>query len=125
MNFLRTFVRYASSERCLNKVTLIGRAGADAVLKGTFEHPVVNFTLATNSGTNTDWHKISVFQPGLMKLAENYVKSGSRLYVQGRLSYGTISSKGQEIQVTSIIADDIIFLSKSEPNSETDQEVAM
>lgn len=60
-----------------------------------------------------------------MKLAENYVKSGSRLYVQGRLSYGTISSKGQEIQVTSIIADDIIFLSKSEPNSETDQEVAM
>lgn len=115
MNCLRVFVRRASSERCVNKVTLIGRAGADAVLKGTIEHPVVVFNLATNSAEKTEWHRISVFKPGLRSLAENYVKSGNRLYVEGRINYGHITdANGAALPTTSIIAEDIVFLSKQE-----------
>jgi len=111
---IRTFIRGISSEKCLNRVTLIGRVGADSQLKGTLEHPVVLFNVATNSGAKTDWHRISVFKPGLRQIAEDYVKSGTRLLVEGKLSYGhIIDSKGNAVPTTSIIAEDIILLSRS------------
>lgn len=114
----RQFIRLASSERSLNKVTLIGRVGADAQLKGTVEHPVVIFSLATN-GMKPEWHKISVFKPGLRNVAENYVKSGARLYVEGKISYGhIIDSNGTAVPTTSIIAEDLIFMSKTVDNTE-------
>lgn len=96
-------------------MSLIGRVGADAQLKGTVEHPVVIFSLATNSGgIKTEWHKISVFKPGLRQAAEEYVKSGSRLMVEGKISYGHIvDTQGNAVPTTSIIADDIIFLTRA------------
>lgn len=115
MNCLKIFIRRASTERSINKVTLIGRAGADAVLRGTLEHPVVVFNLATNSGDKTDWHRISVFKPGLRSLAENYVRTGNRLYIEGRLNYGQIQdASGATIPTTSIIAEEIVFLSQTD-----------
>lgn len=114
MQAVRIFIRGMATERSMNRVTLIGRAGADAQLKGTVEHPVVIFNLATNAGQKTEWHKISIFKPGLRTLAENYVKSGSRLFVEGKISYGhIIDSQGNATPTTSIIADDIIFMSKT------------
>lgn len=113
---IRTFVRRMSSEKSLNRVTLIGRAGSDAQLKGTFEHPVVIFNVATTApgAQKTEWHRVSVFKPGLRSIAENYVKSGNRLYVEGKLSYGhIIDGQGNAVPTTSIIADEILFLSKS------------
>lgn len=110
---IRTFVRRLSSEKSFNRVTLIGRVGSDAQLKGTFEHPVVIFSVATSSpgSQKTEWHKISVFKPGLRQIAENYVKSGSRLFVEGKLSYGhIIDNQGNAVPATSIIAEDIMFL---------------
>lgn len=116
---LRTFIRGMATERSLNRVTIIGRAGADAQLKGTVEHPVVQFSVATNSGEKTEWHRISVFKPGLRSLAENYVKSGSRMYVEGKISYGhLIDSNGNATPTTSIIADDIVFLSQTKEREE-------
>jgi len=109
---LRTFIRQLATERSLNRVTLIGRVGADAQLKGTFEHPVVIFSVATNSNQKAEWHRISVFKPGLRSVAENYVKSGTRLYVEGKLSHGhIIDAQGNAVPTTSIIAEDIVFLS--------------
>lgn len=123
----RTFVRGIATEKCLNRVTLIGRVGADAQLKGTVEHPVVIFSLATNSGgVKTEWHKISVFRPGLRQAAEDYVKSGSRLMVEGKISYGHIvDSQGNAVPTTSIIADDIIFLSKTNTNNLSEVDAAV
>lgn len=116
---IRSFVRGMAVERSLNRVTLIGRAGADAQLKGTLEHPVVIFNVATNTGQKTEWHRISVFKPGLRGVAENYVKSGSRLMVEGKLSYGhLIDAQGHATPTTSIIAEDIIFLSKTKEEEE-------
>jgi hypothetical protein len=112
-------------ERSLNRVQLIGRVGADPKVGGTERHKVVTFNLATNeyAGTNTangeikqrvDWHRIAVFQPRLLDNAEKYIRQGDRLYVQGRLHHNQIRDKetGHDRYVTSIIADDMIFLTK-------------
>lgn len=119
---LRTFVRNLATERSLNRVTLIGRAGSQPQLKGTVENPVVIFSLATNSLTKTEWHKISIFKPSLRSLAENYIKSGNRLFVEGRLNYGQfVDSSGNVVPTTSIIAEEIIFLSKPKIEQEQDE----
>lgn len=116
---IRNFIRRIGTEKSLNRVTLIGRAGGDAQLKGTLEHPVVIFNVATSGNQKTEWHRISVFKPGLRQLAENYVRSGSRLMVEGKLSYGhIIDSQGAAVPTTSIIAEDIIFLSASKAEAE-------
>lgn len=122
MNALRIFTRFASTERSLNRVTLIGRVGSDAVLKGTVEHPVVIFNVATNGNQKTEWHRISVFKPGLRTLAENYVRTGCRLFVEGKLSYGhIIDAQNNAVPVTSIIADDIVFLSKTTATNDANE----
>ena len=112
-------------ERSLNRIQLIGRVGADPKVGGTEQHKVVTFNLATNeyAGTNTtngeikqrvDWHRIAVFQPRLLDNAEKYVRQGDRIYIQGRLHHNRIRDKesGNDRYVTSIIADDMIFLTK-------------
>lgn len=116
---IRQFIRRIGTERSLNRVTLIGRVGNDAQLKGTLEHPVVIFNVATSGNQKTEWHRISVFKPGLRQLAESYVKSGSRLMVEGKLSYGhIIDGQGMAVPTTSIIAEDIIFLSATKVDAE-------
>lgn len=118
---LRNFIRFIGTERSLNRVTLIGRVGADAQLKGTLDHPVVIFNVATSSPQKTEWHRISVFKPGLRNVAENYVKSGARIMVEGKLSYGHIvNGQGAATPTTSIIAEDIIFLSSSKSGAEVE-----
>jgi len=112
-------------ERSLNRVQLIGRVGADPKVGGTQQHKVITFNLATNeyAGTNTtsgevkqrvDWHRIAIFQPRLLDNAEKYIRQGDRLYIQGRLHHNLIRDKesGQDRYVASIIADDMIFLTK-------------
>ena len=110
------------SEKSVNSVTLLGRVGVDPVLRGTQNHPVVAFSLATNiqyrpggagSGNDlikkTDWHNIVVFKPNLRESVHNYVTKGSRLMVQGRIMYGMIEDKhGNMRSTTSIVAEDVI-----------------
>ncbi|CAF4935927.1 unnamed protein product [Pieris macdunnoughi] len=116
-----TTVNYDSqvSEKTLNQVTLLGRVGADPQKRGTEEHPVINFPLATHfsykyeSGDvlqKTDWHRISVFRPGLRDTVYKFLKKGQRVYVTGKLSYGEIKlDDGQVRSASTVIADDIIF----------------
>lgn len=116
----------AGRERSLNRIQLIGRVGADPKIGGTPRNKVVTFNIATNeyAGTNTtngevkqrvDWHRIAVFQPRLLENAEKYVRQGDRIYVQGRLHHNMIRDQktGQDRYVSSIIADDMIFLTKN------------
>lgn len=80
----------------LNKVILIGNLGKDPeVRKMQSGDSVVNFTLATseswrdkNSGERkekTEWHNIVVFNDGIAKVAEQYLKKGMKVYVEGAL----------------------------------------
>jgi len=98
----------------LNQVTLLGRVGADPQLKGTDKHPVVTFSLATNSNIKmegdwirqkTDWHRISVFKPFLRDSVHANIKKGSRVLISGKILYGGIvDANGQTHQTTTIVA---------------------
>ncbi|HLP70427.1 MAG TPA: single-stranded DNA-binding protein [Rhizobium sp.] len=80
----------------VNKVTLIGHLGADPEVRRTQGgNPVVSFSLATSetwrdrtSGERkekTDWHNIVIWNEGLCKIAEQYLRKGSKVYIEGKL----------------------------------------
>lgn len=80
----------------INKVTLVGNVGNEPEVK-TFQNGnrVVNFSLATSERwkdketgepkTNTEWHKIAIFNTLFVELAEKYIKKGSKVYLEGQL----------------------------------------
>ncbi len=80
----------------VNKCILVGRVGKDPEIRSTQDgREIANFSLATseywkdkNSGERrekTEWHKISVFNQGLIGVIKSYVKKGSKLYVEGQI----------------------------------------
>jgi single-strand DNA-binding protein len=80
----------------VNKVILIGNLGAAPDIKRTQDgRPIANLSIATseswrdkNSGERkekTEWHRVCIFNEGLCKVAENYLKKGSKVYIEGQL----------------------------------------
>jgi single-strand DNA-binding protein len=80
----------------VNKVILVGNVGADPEIRRTQDgRPIANIRLATsetwrdrNSGERrekTEWHRVVVFNEGLCKVVEQYVKKGAKLYIEGQL----------------------------------------
>jgi len=81
----------------LNKVLLIGRLGADPEIKQMVNgKSVARLSLATsqtwkdkNSGEKkekTEWHRIVIFNEGLVNVVKQYLKKGAQIYVEGQLS---------------------------------------
>ncbi|KAL4714386.1 hypothetical protein ACJJTC_017681 [Scirpophaga incertulas] len=115
------------TEKTINQVTLLGRVGADPQKRGSEEHPVINFPLATHfsykyeSGDilqRTDWHRVSIFKPGLRDTVYKYLKKGQRVYVTGKLSYGEIKlDDGQVRTASTVVADDVIFFQNQPPDN--------
>ena len=80
----------------VNKVILIGNLGADPEVK-QFQNggQVCNLRIATsetwkdkNTGERrekTEWHNVSIFSDGLVRIAQNYLKKGSKVYIEGKL----------------------------------------
>ena len=80
----------------VNKVILVGNVGQDPEVR-QFQNggQVCSFSLATsenwkdkNTGERrekTEWHRISVFNEGLVRVIQSYVKKGSKLYIEGQL----------------------------------------
>uniref|UniRef100_A0A1B0DM86 Single-stranded DNA-binding protein n=1 Tax=Phlebotomus papatasi TaxID=29031 RepID=A0A1B0DM86_PHLPP len=107
-------------EKTVNNVTLLGRVGIEPQMRGSQEHPVVTFSLATHENyryesgdwsQKTDWHRIVVFKPQLRESVMSYLRRGQRAMVQGKISYGEITDQeGKQRVSTSIIADDVIFI---------------
>ena len=80
----------------VNKVILVGNLGADPDVRSTKDgRPVVNLSVATsenwrdkNSGERrekTEWHRVVIFSEGLCRIAEQYLKKGSKVYLEGQL----------------------------------------
>lgn len=80
----------------VNKVILVGNLGADPeVRRMNNGNPVVNLRIATseswrdkNSGERkekTEWHQVVIFSEGICKVAEQYLKKGSKVYLEGQL----------------------------------------
>lgn len=106
--------------RDLNKTQLIGRLGGDPELRYTVAgRAVANLSLATNNrytnaaGDKVDdvsWHRIIVWGK-VADLAAKYLHKGSRLYVEGRLSYRKWQDKdGVDRAACEVVADELIFL---------------
>ena len=81
----------------LNKVLLIGRLGADPEIKQMVNgKSVARLSLATsqtwkdkNTGERkekTEWHRIVVFNEGLVNVVQQYLKKGAQVYIEGQLS---------------------------------------
>ena len=108
----------------VNKVILIGHVGKDPEVKYfDADTAVANFSLATTERgfktrdgkevpDKTEWHNIVAWR-GLAKLAENYIKKGSQIYVEGKIRSRTYDDQtGQKRWITDIYADTIQFLGK-------------
>ena len=81
----------------LNKVLLIGRLGADPEIKQMVNGKnVARLSLATsqswkdkNTGEKkqkTEWHRVVIFNEGLVNVVQQYLKKGSQVYIEGQLS---------------------------------------
>jgi single-strand DNA-binding protein len=80
----------------VNKVILIGNLGADPEVRRMQDgRPVVNLRLATSDSwrdkatgerkEKTEWHRVVIFNENLAKIAEQYLKKGSKVYLEGQL----------------------------------------
>ena len=80
----------------VNKVILIGNLGADPEIRRTQDgRPIANLRVATsenwrdkNTGERkekTEWHRVVIFNEGLCKIAEQYLKKGAKVYLEGQL----------------------------------------
>ena len=99
----------------LNKVMLIGHVGKDPDIRRTQDgRPIAAFSVATSEHwrdkqtgdrkEKTEWHRVVVMNDGLAKIVEQYVKSGSKLYVEGALQTRKWQDKdGAERSTTEIV----------------------
>jgi single-strand DNA-binding protein len=80
----------------VNKVILIGNLGADPEIRRTQDgRPVANLRLATSDSwrdkatgerrERTEWHRVVIFNENLCRIAEQYLKKGSKVYIEGAL----------------------------------------
>ncbi len=110
----------------VNKVTLVGNVGNDPEVRYVSENvPVASFRLATSESftgkngekvTNTEWHNIVVWR-GLAKVVESYVRKGSMLYLEGKLTYRSYEKDGQKQYFTEIVASEMKMLGRKADGS--------
>lgn len=108
--------------KSVNKATLIGNVGKDPEVKFLPSgSAVANFTLATSERfkdkggefqERTEWHNLVAYQR-LAEIIRDYVKKGSKLYVEGRIQTRSWDDQqsGQKRYRTEIVVNDLVLLS--------------
>ena len=99
----------------VNKVILIGNLGRDPEVRNTQSgNKIVNFSVATSESwkdrqsgerqERTEWHRIVVFNEHLAGIAEQYLKKGSKVYIEGALQTRKWTDQGgQERYSTEVV----------------------
>jgi single-strand DNA-binding protein len=98
----------------VNKVILVGNLGADPEVRNLPSGgKVVNLRVATseswrdrNTGERkekTEWHRVVIFSEGLAKVAEQYLRKGSKVYLEGQLQTRKWEKEGQDQYSTEIV----------------------
>ncbi len=99
----------------LNKVILIGNLGKDPDIRSTNDgREIASFSFATSESwrdkmsgerrEKTEWHRVVVFNEGLVKIVKDYVKKGSKLYLEGQLQTRKwVDNSGQEKYTTEVV----------------------
>ena len=99
----------------VNKVILVGNLGRDPeVRRLNSGKPVVNLSVATSENwrdkatgerkEKTEWHRVVIFSEGLAKIAEQYLKKGAKVYIEGQLQTRKYTDKdGNEKYSTEVV----------------------
>ncbi|GAA0563021.1 single-stranded DNA-binding protein [Rhizomicrobium electricum] len=99
----------------VNKVILVGNLGRDPeVRRMTSGEPIVNLSVATSESwrdkssgerkEKTEWHRVVIFNENLAKIAEQYLRKGSKVYLEGQLATRKWTDKdGQEKYTTEVV----------------------
>ena len=106
----------------LNRVQIIGNLGKDPEVRAIPSGAkVANFSIATKESytgkdgqkaDKTEWHNIVLWR-GLAEIAEKYLRKGSQVYIEGKLSTRSWDDKdGQKRYITEIIGDNLVMLGK-------------
>jgi single-strand DNA-binding protein len=104
--------------RSVNKIILVGNVGRDPdVQVTTAGTKVVHLSLATSrrvprDGTmeeRTDWHRITLWDR-LATIAEEYVRKGDRVYIEGRMEYGSFEKNGVTIPTSEVQVKELVML---------------
>lgn len=98
----------------VNKVILVGNLGNDPEVR-TMQSgdKVVNLSIATSESwkdkatgerkEKTEWHRVVIFNQGLVNVAENYLRKGSKVYIEGQLETRSWEQDGQKKYTTEIV----------------------
>ena len=109
------------ASRGVNKVILIGNLGADPEVRYTPDGaPVANFNLATSESWNdrtsgekqerTEWHRLVVWRK-LAEIAGQYLKKGSKIYIEGKLQTRSWEDQsGQKRYTTEVVVNELQML---------------
>jgi len=99
----------------VNKVILVGNLGKDPEIRRTQDgRPIANLSVATSESwrdkatgerkEKTEWHRVVIFSEGLCKIAEQYLKKGSKVYLEGQLQTRKYTDKeGVEKYSTEVV----------------------
>src|ERR1041384_5976159 len=99
----------------VNKVILVGNLGADPEIRHTQDgRPIANLRVATSESwrdkgsgerrEKTEWHRVVIFNENLAKIAEQYLKKGSKVYIEGSLQTRKWEDQqGQERYTTEVV----------------------
>ncbi len=99
----------------LNKVMLIGNCGNDPEIRSTQDgKELANLSIATSERwkdkmtgeqrERTEWHRVVIFNPGLVTVVKNYVKKGSKLFIEGQLQTRKWTDQsGQDKYTTEVV----------------------
>ena len=105
--------------RSINKVILVGNVGRDPDVQTTNGGTkVAHLSLATsrriprNNNTfeeRTEWHRLTLWDK-LAQLAEDYVRKGDRIYVEGRMEYDSFEKNGVTIPTADVTVRELVML---------------
>lgn len=122
-----------SKNMSVNKVILVGNVGKDPEVKYFDDNvSVCNFPLATSETytknnekvTQTEWHNIVLWR-GLAKVAEDYVKKGMQLYIEGTLRTRSWDDKdGNKRYITEVMATNMQMLGRKGDNEGASQKAS-
>ena len=98
----------------VNKVILVGNLGADPDIRSLQSgDEVANLSIATSESwkdkatgerrERTEWHRVVVFNQGLMTVCKNYLRKGSKLYIEGQLETRSWEQDGQKKYTTEVV----------------------
>lgn len=98
----------------VNKVILVGNLGADPEIRN-FQSgdKVANLSIATSESwkdkatgerkEKTEWHRVVIFNQGLINVCENYLKKGAKVYIEGQLETRSWEQDGQKKYATEVV----------------------